>query len=1391
MMDVRSLLKLTIGGGCVLGSTVFPPLLAGEGIAWGVVLATTLASVAAGNTANAIDALTEGKDGDRVSLENEHLTRAVGKAIAAVITLAAQQHRGESRKNLEKIAAQAKDNWLRLAQQELTQVRYPQLREATLDQFLTPEEYQLTQEGNLTVPEWRTIFVKLDVMADPDGRFEIADPVKQEVAELLSATFPKALRETLKEDFHSDGKAFAGLTLQLLTGMKAELAQLQANPRGVNPEELAQILEQFQDLATQLRGNITQQQEFFRDVSCSIESGFAQVCQRLGVMETTITGLLQTLEERIEDLHQEVTEFRQEVRQGLAAMQYPSEERSLSTDEWQDMCRQMLERKTQLTSNTVLGQVYGNRNLIDEDLFVDLALVKPKRSQNEKYGQDIDPARGSDLFARQEETVEKRFAYREFLDEIIGKRTEKQIAIIGEPGAGKTTLLQKLAFWLLQQTDDLVIWVDLAELGIQPLGEYLEEKWLKEALGQSREEIRADWEQKFKGGAVWLLLDGLDEMSQTDQQALKFRGWVTDARIIVTCRLNLWQANPSQLQGFQTYLTQPFQDEQVQEFIRRWFPGLVESGEAVQLAESLWSELQAAGKERIKDLCRNPLRLTLLCSTWKVEDALPETMAELYAGFVEAMYAWKKKAFTVEKEEKKHLNAALGALAKASLEAETSRFRLTHRLVCEYFGELDEDSLVLRLGWLNEVGVAAENPREKVYAFYHATFQEYFAALAVEDWDYFLPKDHGDRPVEGKRYRIFEPQWKQVILLWLGRWDILDEQKKAFIEKLVNFNDGCGEWKFADINIGFYEYHAYCLAATGMTEFKDFKNSSLAGTMVEQIVKWAFGYFNEKTKQWQNYIDPLRRHSKYITLLELDPNQVFNCMRDLIDKNPGATWIFVENGYGYILKQIARIHRKNKVVEDISNDVLQILWRQAETPECEKEILDIVRCLVDLDPSNVNLTETVLDVIEKSYNGKKGQEAAEMLDKFSFSNHKDKVIEGLHHIVQKSESIYGRICAAYGLFIVDPMNLTSKSKELLNDIIYGIEQEKISLEKSLNYTRLNIWIYIESKKQAVTFAAYILGKVDPGNPKAISVLENRARLKDQVLARAYLGCIDPGNDLSLHLKKENSPQDDEQVLYSDLQEKNDLLSETIPVLVELLQTTDSRMIQHDASRCLRNHLTTNILREEAVSVLKAFPDVPINENQYAVFNDDSYYDLSCVQRYELFWNCAENLPYPDFYRAWHHPPTTPHPEVTEQTPHSSAQSFASPFTCESLQHLPIYCLKADILADETDTSEIASTLCQLIWDEAFPNEDYPKKVTKPSKLREHLKQLKLRQNLPKLAILITDCPPRDELIAFCRKLTNIVAIAWLTDAPLEAPLKGFPPNQIQLISAIEAWLEEM
>lgn len=504
------------------------------------------------------------------------------------------------------------------------------------------------------------------------------------------------------------------------------------------------------------------------------------------------------------------------------------------------------------------------------------------------------------------------------------KSRGKRLAIIGEPGVGKSRLLQEIGDWLMweddRNADRVVIQVSLADLR---RGQTLENYLLKNWLIRSKESVnilRATEEslkRLFKQGKVWLLLDAADEMSVysgsplfeiTRQISQPF--WISQAKIVLTCRVNVWEANKVALQSFDVYRNSEFtyndKDEfrdQVEQFIWRWFAKNSEQGKQLRQA------LDAEGKQRIKDLAKNPLRLSLLCQVWQSNGKLPDTKAELYKQFVEAIYKWKsrflwkniplnsnKNAWKYIKEEFKYaiawkepifrldedkirgLNKDLAKLAKLTLEyrqpssvkllkwaiqkqksinfppsqkaleiisktgasEQESPFRIPHSIASSILSPLDL-RLALDLGWLIQVGVSKNNFKEPVYAFFHPIFHEYFAAQAIDsnEWDYFLEHDnHFITPLPFGRYRIFEEQWREVILLWFGRPsdEILDQSKINFLQALCKFNDQCQ---------GFYSFQALFLAAAALAEFPNCQND-LANQIIEQVVRFSISYFNNE-----------------------------------------------------------------------------------------------------------------------------------------------------------------------------------------------------------------------------------------------------------------------------------------------------------------------------------------------------------------------------------------------------------------------------------------------------------------------------------------------------------------------------------------------------------------
>jgi len=597
--------------------------------------------------------------------------------------------------------------------------------------------------------------------------------------------------------------------------------------------------------------------------------------------------------------------------------------------------------------------------------------------------------------------------------------------LIGEPGAGKTTLLQKIADWVCKQESGLPVWISLADLAEAVtlnnfLSNYLEKEWLQSAVSEFSERVQKNFKQQFDRGRVWLLLDGVDEVatsgSKTLQVANQLKGWIGKARVVLTCRLNVWQGEVNALPEFETYRLLDFDyPQQVHQFIDNWFAPSPDNS-LKEKGERLKAELDKTERVRIRDLVQNPLRLALLCGTWQQnEGKLPETKAGLYAQFVQQFSRWKSERFKQKQEE---LNQALGRLALKDMDSGGGRFRLEEGFISGELGDpKDEKSLcylALQLGWLNIVGVAAESTQKKVYAFFHATFEEYFAALAIDDWDYLLPREHKNKPVKGKQYRIFEPQWKQVILLWLGREDVDIEQKKQFIKALIEFDDGCSKFaQIKEVGRGFYEYRAYLIAAAGITEFCD---CTKADEIVKQIVNWNCGNFLSKIREKaRDTLVETARNKAIAALVQLFESSKDEDTRRLAAKSLGeigagnkeAIAALVQllgsskNGYarGLAAKSLREIGAGN---QEASAALMQLLgssknentrWLAAES-------------LGKIDPGNQEASAALVQLLGSSKNEDTRSRAAESLGEIVQDNQKAEVVTALKHFLSAINYVF-------------------------------------------------------------------------------------------------------------------------------------------------------------------------------------------------------------------------------------------------------------------------------------------------------------------------------------------------------------------------------------------------
>ncbi|HEY9609407.1 HEAT repeat domain-containing protein [Allocoleopsis sp.] len=1072
------------------------------------------------------------------------------------------------------------------------------------------------------------------------------------------------------------------------------------------------------------------------------------------------------------------------------------EKKNLGID-WRQICRDMLEAQNlgRLTTNPLTAGDGAAFEL--DEIYVPLGLVE--RKKRDRRSGDVTPEQGSqlyvgtDLVSAQDEII-KTFHQDEFFEQVLRLGRSRRIAIIGEPGAGKSTLLQKITAWVLDNTEDVPIWISLADLQGKSLKAYLLEDWLENATRRVHvsEEMQKTLGELFNSGRVWLLLDAVDEMAvgvttgglPLQLIANQITGWVADARVVLTCRLNVWDAGKNALEAFETYRNLDFSygdaqtPDQVGQFIKRWFKS------KPQLPERLRAELEQPGKERIKDAVKNPLRLALLCRTWTLgQGGLPNTKAGLYQQFTAALYEWKQDRFPTSSTQRQELNKALGELAKRAIASEKTKFRLRHRLVCEVLGEPDSDlyRLALQLGWLNQVGVAveAENRGEKVYAFYHSTFQEYFAAQVIDDWHYFL--NHiPHNPVQGT-YRIFDPSWKEVILLWLGREDVPKEHKEALIKALVMFQD---------VGKIFYSYRAYFLAAAGISEFRDCR---WADVIVAQLIRWGYGYFDNKKQAWQTFVDPDAEATR-AALRETDRRRAIATLVQLIESTENestrrvAANSLVEIGTGHetaitallqlltstqegemrwqAADTLGKIHPGNEtaivalvqLIESTENEftlrkavsslgqigtgneiAIVALVQLIEFTENEFTRMQAIDSLGKIGIGNETAIAALVQLLKSTQDEDTRWQAADSIGKISPGN--ETAIAVLVQLLESTENESTQWLAAYGLGKIDPGNETTiavlvqllkstKDGDICKRAAYSLKEIDPD-----NQTAVPAFVQLlESSEDRFTRrrAIYSLGKIGTGNKIAIAalvqLLESTKGESTRGLVALSLGTIDPGNETAVtalvQLLESTKNGAIRSRAASGLGQIGTGHETAITALVQLLEFTEDKYTRRRAAyslgqigignetaiaalmrliessedeatraqatyslgqiatgnetaiaalvRTIKSTVKESILRQAVKSLKKILQEDHLAEivtllKDY-LSNDtrnDDFWRYSSA--YEVIWQCAQNMSYPEFYQAWHTQLTLIHPEILETTPVGST-SFTQSLNFANLPH---------------------------------------------------------------------------------------------------------------------------
>lgn len=395
------------------------------------------------------------------------------------------------------------------------------------------------------------------------------------------------------------------------------------------------------------------------------------------------------------------------------------------------------------------------------------------------------------------------------LDLLTGEGT--RLVLLGDPGSGKTTLTKYVVYTLSGQvppTDPLAAlagWLPLlVELRafsrvlnadpVDAFGRYWQQRHA-EGTGLPPDELM---EYLRNDGRAVVFFDGLDEVFEPGLRDLAERHIVgfadahPRARVVVTSRPVGYQGDDLRAAGFAKAKIQDLDEQQVREFVTRWFQVTcrTDPAQGEHLAARLLKAVSASSA--VAEIAGNPMLLTILAIIGR-RRALPRDRSSVFEHAVTVMVEhWDPSKFLnqelpsanlpyLDATDKLELLRLVARRMQDSPAGLSGNFISGQDLITEFADFLRErDPSHVSLDRAKQAAASMiQQFRSRnfilsrfggnVYGFVHRSFLEYLAAADIVDRFHRTRELTEDQLVEDvflRRWR--DPAWQEVLLLITG-----------------------------------------------------------------------------------------------------------------------------------------------------------------------------------------------------------------------------------------------------------------------------------------------------------------------------------------------------------------------------------------------------------------------------------------------------------------------------------------------------------------------------------------------------------------------------------------------------------------------------------------------